>query len=77
MACENYYDNPAMDAKSFGAACTLIAVNRLSWQMHECGNKASAQTAAALYHALYDWIFTLAEDATSGLNTSAIYGFID
>jgi hypothetical protein len=77
VACQNYYDNSAMDAQSFGAACTLIAVNQHAWRMHEAGEQAIAKSASAMYHALYDWIFTLADQPDSPFDGGAIAGFID
>jgi|GEM_PF-2887810 len=77
VACQNYYENPAMDALSFGAACTLIALNRHVWRMHEAGEDTLTKVASTQYHALRHWIFTLAEDPASGLDTASIYGFID
>ncbi|KII34889.1 hypothetical protein NL64_06425 [Pseudomonas fluorescens] len=77
VACENYYENLAMDAKSFGAACTLIAINRLAWKFHEAGQPALSKEASNLYHALRNWIFDLGEGDTPFINSAAVAGFID
>jgi hypothetical protein len=77
VACENYYDNLEMDAKSFGAACTLIAINRIAWAMHERGEPALSRTASDLYHALRNWIFDLGESETPFIDSAAVAGFID
>ena len=34
VACQNYYEDPAMPADAFGAACTLVAFNTLIWHLH-------------------------------------------
>ena len=77
VACQNYYSNEAMDAKSFGAACTLVALNQHVWRMHEAGEDVIAKASSTQYHALRNWIFDLAESPDSGLDTASIYGFID
>lgn len=77
VACQNYYENPAMGAKSFGAACTLLGLNQLVWRMHEAGETTITQQLTELYHATRHWIFDLAEDPANGLDFSSIYGFID
>lgn len=77
VACENYYDNLAMDAKSFGAACTLIAINRVAWALHESGEHIGAAKASNLYHALRNWIFDLGEGDTPFIDSAAVAGFID
>lgn len=73
VECENYYQNPEMDAESFGVAVTLMALNRLVWMYHEQGKIDLAREMQTHYQALYDYAF---EDH-SALDTSAIYSFLD
>ena len=73
VSCQNYYEDPAMPAKSFGAACTLTALNGLIWNIHATGYSVDGLTR--LYHNLRNWIFDLGE--AGELDTAAVAGFID
>lgn len=75
VACQNYYDNPAMDARSFGAACTLCAVNSVIWQLHHSGK--DIDSLATQYHALRNWIYDLGEGDEPFIDTATVAGFTD
>ncbi len=76
VACQNYYEDPAMPAEAFGAACTLVAFNTLIWHLHERKVPEDILDAANdLYHALRNWIFDLSE--AGQIDGAAIAGFID
>jgi hypothetical protein len=76
VACANYYQNDAMPAEAFGAACTLVAFNALIWHLHSRNVDSDIVDAASdLYHALRNWIFDLSEQGQ--IDGSAIAGFID
>lgn len=74
-SCENYFTRDAMDAKSIGAACTLVALNHLLWDIYNAGNHQFAARLSDQFHALRDWIFDLSEEGI--LDGAAIAGFID
>lgn len=76
VACQNFYENPAMPAMAFGAACTLVAFNTLIWHLHE--RKVASDILDAAndhYHALRGWMFDLSE--AGQIDGAAIAGFID
>lgn len=76
VACGNYYEDPAMPAKAFGAACTLVALNHLVWQSH--GQGSDPQVVHRLsnqFHALRTWVFDLAD--AGEIDGAAVAGFID
>lgn len=73
VSCQNYYEDPAMPAKSFGAACTLVALNGLIWNIHATGQNVNG--LSDLFYALRNWIFDLGEQGQ--LDTAAVAGFID
>lgn len=76
VACQNYYEHPAMPATAFGAACTLIAFNQMVWMLHQRGLDSDIVDAASTqYHALRNWIFDLSEQGL--IDGTAIAGFID
>lgn len=76
VACQNYYENPAMQDMAFGAACTLVAFNTLIWHLHERKVSEDILDAANdLYHALRNWVFDLSE--AGQIDGAAIAGFID
>lgn len=75
VECENYFKHESMDAPSFGAACTLVALNSLIWELH-----ALALCSPALidqYHALRNWIYDLGEGDVPFINTADVVGFTD
>jgi hypothetical protein len=76
----NGYQNPDMDAASFGMACTLMIVNHWGWFLAEDAEPGSARYNSAqqmsdLYLSLRDWAFDLSEQGL--LDGEAIAGFID
>lgn len=76
----NGYQNPEMDAASFGMATTLLVVNHFGWYLAEDAEPDSpqyhsAQQMSDLYLALRDWAFDLSEQGL--LDGEAIAGFID
>ena len=76
VACSNYYLNDAMQAKAFGAGCTLVAFNTLLWFLHQRQMPEDILDAANdLYYALRNWIFDLSE--AGELDGAAVASFID
>ena len=76
VACPNYYLNDAMQAKAFGAGCTLVAFNTLLWFLHQRQMPEDILDAANdLYYALRNWIFDLSE--AGELDGAAVASFID
>lgn len=75
VSCENYFQSAAMDAPSFGAACTVVALNHLIWRLHAKGLDTDALSDQ--FDRLRFWIFDVAESATPFLNGMDIAGFID
>ena len=75
VECENYFSHEAMDARSFGAACTLTALNYTIWDLHAKGNDISALSDQ--FHRLQDWIYDLGEGAEPFIDTRAVAGFTD
>ncbi len=73
VSCQNYYEDPAMPAKSFGAACTLVALNGLLWNIHATGQNVDG--LSNLFHTLRNWVFDLGEQGE--LDTASVAGFID
>lgn len=76
VACQNYYEHPAMPATAFGAACTLVAFNQLIWMLHQRNVGSDiVDLASDHYHRLRNWIFDLADEEQ--LDGTAVAGFID
>lgn len=76
----NGYENKEMDAATYGAAVTLLAVNHLAWALAEDAEPGSARSMTAdlmcdVYLKLRDWFFDLSEQEL--LDGVAIAGFID
>lgn len=76
VSCPNYYENPAMPAKAFGAALTLVTFNHMIWVLHGRGVSSDIlDVANDLYHGLRNWLFDLAE--AGEIDSEAFTRFID
>ncbi|HBW09412.1 MAG: hypothetical protein JL55_18670 [Pseudomonas sp. BICA1-14] len=75
VECENYFAHEAMDARSFGAACTLVALNHAIWTLHAKGNDISALSET--FHALQSWVYDLGEGDEPFIDTATVAGFTD
>lgn len=72
---DNYFSHDAMDAESFGAACTLVGLNRLLWRLHAA--REAPDALIDTFHALRDWIFDLGEHAEPFIDPETVAAFID
>ena len=75
VECENYFSHEAMSAQSFGAACTLTALNHTIWNLHARGNDISA--LSDLFHRLQDWVYDLGEGDEPFIDSADVAGFTD
>lgn len=75
VECENYFTHNAMDAQSFGAACTLVALNHTIWRLH--GNGNNVDDLSQLFHALRNWVYDLGEGDEPFIATGDVAGFTD
>jgi hypothetical protein len=69
----NYYTNPAMAARDYGVAATLMALNQQVWSLYERSGEDAARDTQKLYQALYNHAY---QDG-SPYNTGDIYNFLD
>lgn len=69
----NYYSNPDMDAVTFGAGATLIALNQLVWHFHHQGRDDVARRLQSYYDKLYNWAYS----DHSPLDIDALFGYLD
>lgn len=70
----NYYQNDAMDAMSFGAACTYCAANDILWMHHAKDRIQAVRAASDRWHKLRNWVFNLIESDTL---SDSIIPFVD
>lgn len=75
VECENYFAHEAMDAQSFGAACTLTAVNHLMWKLHAAGENVAE--LSDLFIALQDWVYQLGEGEAPFIDSATVAAFTD
>lgn len=75
VGCQNYFQREAMDARSFGAACTQAGLNSLIWKLHNEGR--NIDRLSDQFHALRNWIYDLGEGDVPFINTADVAGFTD
>lgn len=75
VECDNYFGHEAMDARSFGAACTLVGLNHTIWRMHAASMPVDALSDQ--FHALRHWIYDLGEGAEPFIAAGDVAGFTD
>ena len=75
VECENYFAHEAMDARSFGAACTLVGLNHTIWRMHAAGMPVDA--LSDLFHRLQSWVYDLGEGDEPFIDSATVAAFTD
>jgi hypothetical protein len=75
VECDNYFRHEAMNAPSFGAACTLTALNHAIWTLHRKGNDISE--LSELFHTLQNWVYDLGEGDEPFIDSAMVAGFTD
>lgn len=75
VECENYFSHEAMDAQSFGAACTLVGLNHTLWRLHSNGN--NVDSLSQLFHRLQNWIYDLGEGDEPFVDSAMVASFTD